>query len=378
MTDFGLFAIALGALGVTLLWLAYAAWRHRRRLRAVPVRIHVAGTRGKSTTTRMIAAGLRAGGSRVVAKTTGSEPRLIRVDGGEERWRRWGPASVREQARLFAYAAGMGADAVVVECMAIRPEMIWASETHFVRATTAVITNSRADHLEDVGRDAGAMADALKWVVPRGGTLVVSAEAATPELMSRAQELGAAVTVVETAELGPFEQDRALALAVCAGHGVAAEIAGPAMDAAAGDPGVYFERTLSVGGKTVRFANAFACNDVELFAEMWGEMDGASPRVVLLNARRDRPLRTKRFVEFFAAQDPAPALFIVGDPYAYRFARRVASRIVRPLRGKTPDAALAELAAAAPPSGGIIWGVGNFHGFGARMVAALKEHGSAC
>src|SRR5262245_35400117 len=164
--DGRLFVIVLAALGVCALWLALASFRHRRHLRAVPVRIHVAGTRGKSTTTRMIAAGLRAGGRRVLAKTTGSEPRLILPDGSEQPWPRRGPASVREQARFFAHAAKLGVDAVVVECMAIRPEMVWASETHFVQATTAVITNTRADHFEDLGSASDGVADAVRWAVP--------------------------------------------------------------------------------------------------------------------------------------------------------------------------------------------------------------------
>src|SRR5579863_2125853 len=95
--DARLFAIGAAALAVGVLWLAVAAWRHRRHLRVVPVRIHVAGTRGKSTTTRLIAAGLRADSRRVVAKTTGTEPRIILPDGSEAPWRRRGPASVREQ-----------------------------------------------------------------------------------------------------------------------------------------------------------------------------------------------------------------------------------------------------------------------------------------
>lgn len=374
-----LFAIALVALAACILWMGLAAWRHRRHLRAVPVRIHVAGTRGKSTTTRLIAAGLRAGGRRVLAKTTGAEPRLILPDGGEQIWPRRGPASVREQTRLFAHAARMGADTVVVECMAIRPQLVWASETHLIQATTAVITNTRADHFEDIGEVPTAMAEALRWAVPADGRLMIAAEAATSALRSAAAARGTAVTVVDNAGLGPLYADRALALAVCTAHGVPAEIAGPAMDAASVDPGHFFERTLAIGGKTVRFANAFACNDVDSLALLWPTVAGASTPVVLLNARRDRPLRTRRFVEFLAAQTPAPLLFVTGDPLAVRLARRAGFTpgAVRRLRARTPMAALEELAAPTP-SGGVIWGVGNYQGFGARLVAELTGLGSTC
>ena len=377
MTDCGVFLLALGSLSAAVLWLSFAAWRHRANLRRVPVRIHVAGTRGKSTTTRLIAAGLRAGGLRVVAKTTGSEARLIRPDGGEEEWPRWGPAAVREQMRFVSYATRMGADALVVECMAVHPEMIWASEAYLVQATTAVLTNVRPDHFEDVGSDPEAMAEALRWVTPQAGRLVVADEAAGNPLRAFSAARRAELTVVDTAGLEPLAADRALALAVCQAHGVSPEIAGPAMTTAAGDPGIFFERKLTLAGKTVRFANAFACNDVDSFAILWNEMKAPPPPVVLLNARHDRPVRSRRFIEFVAAQNPAPVLFITGDAYAFHFARRAASGVVRRLKSRTPGAAIAELAAAAP-SDGVIWGVGNYHGFGAQMIGALREHGATC
>ena len=54
---------------------------HQRNVEKIPIRIHVNGTRGKSTTTRLIAGILRQAGYRVVAKTTGTAARLIFEDG---------------------------------------------------------------------------------------------------------------------------------------------------------------------------------------------------------------------------------------------------------------------------------------------------------
>ncbi|MFL5234057.1 MAG: poly-gamma-glutamate synthase PgsB [Microvirga sp.] len=379
ISDARLFAVALVALAGCILWQGVVAWRHRRALHNIPVRIHVAGTRGKSTTTRLIAAALRAGGRRVVAKTTGSEPRLILPDGRDEIWLRRGPASIREQMRFVRRAVQLGADTIVVECMAIRPELVFASERHLIEATTTVITNTRADHLEDIGETAEASAQALAWSICTNGQLIVSAEAARPTLLARAKARGTTVTVVHTAGLDPIEADRALALAIATTHGVSIAIAKPAMDAAPPDPGSFHERALAIDGKSVRFANAFACNDVESLKLLWPTVATSERPVVLLNARRDRPLRTQRFLAFLAAQVPMPSLFVVGDPLAARIAYRAGCgpAAVRRLRARLPDSALRELAAAAP-SGGVIWGLGNYQGFGARLTAELAGRDAAC
>jgi poly-gamma-glutamate synthase PgsB/CapB len=379
ISDARLLAVALVALAGCILWQGIVAWRHRHTLRAIPVRIHVAGTRGKSTTTRLIAAALRAGGRRVAAKTTGSEPRLILPDGREETWPRRGPASIREQMGFVRRAAQLGADTIVVECMAIRPEFVFASERHLIEATTTIITNTRADHLEDIGESSEASAQALAWSICANGQLVVSAEAASPALLARAKAQGTTVTIVDTASLDPVDADRALALAVVAAHGVPAAIARPAMEAVAPDPGSFHERTLAIEGKPVRFANAFSCNDVESLKLLWSTVDTGERPVVLLNARRDRPLRTKRLLAFLASQVPMPLLFVVGDPLAARLARRAGfgPDAVRQLRARLPDSALHELAAFAP-SGGVIWGIGNYQGFGARLTAALAGRDTSC
>jgi gamma-polyglutamate synthase len=379
VSDARLFVVALVALAGCILWQGIAAWRHRRALRAIPVRIHVAGTRGKSTTTRLIAAALRAGGRRVLAKTTGSEPRLILPDGRDDIWPRRGPATIREQMGFVRRAAQLGADTIVVECMAIRPEFVFASEHHLIEATTTIITNTRADHLEDIGESTDASAQALAWSICANGQLIVSTEAASPTLLSRARARGTTVTIVDTTGLDPIAADRALALAVTTANGVPVAISQLAMDAAAPDPGSFRERTLAIEGKPVRFANAFACNDVESLKLLWPTVATSERPVVLLNARRDRPLRTQRFLAFLAAQVPMPLLFVVGDPLAARLARRAGFErdAVRRLRARAPDIALRELAASTP-SGGVIWGLGNYQGFGARLSVELAGRDASC
>ena len=81
----------LGGLGVVELA------RHRKRLEAIPVRVHVNGTRGKSSVTRLIAAGMRSGGVTTCAKTTGTLARMILPDGRELPVFRPAKANVIEQ-----------------------------------------------------------------------------------------------------------------------------------------------------------------------------------------------------------------------------------------------------------------------------------------
>ena len=50
---------------------------HQKSVNSIPLRIHVNGTRGKSSVTRLIAAGLREGKLKTFAKTTGTTPRII-------------------------------------------------------------------------------------------------------------------------------------------------------------------------------------------------------------------------------------------------------------------------------------------------------------
>ena len=76
---------------------------HQSDLEKIPIRIHVNGSRGKSSVTRLIAAGLRHGGFRTMAKTTGSSPRIIDTNGTDREIQRLRSASIGEQVKLLRF-----------------------------------------------------------------------------------------------------------------------------------------------------------------------------------------------------------------------------------------------------------------------------------
>ena len=127
---------------------AYQVKRDRALLQHV---VYVNGIRGKSTVTRMIAAGLKSGGWSVFCKTTGTVPRLIGTDGVERPLRRRGKANIREQARVMRMAVREHAQVLVIECMAVDPFLQEISQRKIVRSDIGVITNVRLDHTEEMG-----------------------------------------------------------------------------------------------------------------------------------------------------------------------------------------------------------------------------------
>ena len=95
---------------------------HRLALAQIPIRIHVNGSRGKSSVTRLIASGLRAGGVKTLAKTTGTAPRIIDDKGKDRIIHRLRSASIGEQVRLLRNFSKQKPQAIVMECMAVNPQ----------------------------------------------------------------------------------------------------------------------------------------------------------------------------------------------------------------------------------------------------------------
>lgn len=317
-------------LALLVLLAAYGGWEywnHLRNLVAIPVRIHVNGTRGKSSVTRLIAAGLRAGGPGVVAKTTGTSPRMILEDGREVPIIRIGPANIIEQLMVVRVAARRGARALVIECMAVQPHLQRVSEERMVRSTVGVITNARADHLDQMGPEVRDVAEALSGTIPKGGTLFTADAEWLPVYERNARARSAAAVLADPASVGGTDLEGfsyvehpdnvALALKVCEHFGVGRREALAAMQQANPDPGVLRGYRLRVGVKTLDIYNAFAANDRDSTLMIWRRLGLESrrehPVLVVINTRGDRLQRSEQFGRMMADDLPARCFFLVGE-----------------------------------------------------------------
>lgn len=347
---------------------------HARRRARIAIRIHVAGTRGKSSTVRYIAAGFRSAGFVTLAKTTGTEPSLILPDGTEKRIRRWGAPAIREQRDLVAEAARLGANVLVVEAMAIQPEYLDALERFYIRATDLVVTNLRPDHEEQLGSGEHAVAEAIAACIPAQGRIFASTEAASA-IATQAAARGAQLLEVKAPDDRPEAQNLSLAAAVCRDHGIEIDAGSAIFAQATPDVGAFQMSMAELDGRTLRFANAFSCNDAASFRQLWQHHQPADAATAFfLSPRSDRPLRTQRFLEEIARLAPQAQLFIGSrNVMIRRLARRCgfADDHIHLVPPSLTHDKLAAIASALPDDT-VLWGIGNFKGDGERMARLLQ------
>jgi poly-gamma-glutamate synthase PgsB/CapB len=393
------YPLAIGACLAVLLVLG--AWERVLRDRArhaVPIRIHVNGTRGKSTVTRLIWGALREAGIPAVAKTTGTAARLLLPDGSECPVRRLAPPSIREQLWLLRRAHRAGARAVVAECMAIQPELQWVSERDMVSATIAVVTNVRTDHTDAMGSALDQIAETLANTTPANGILVVGDRRFLPVFERRAAALGTRVVAAAPGDQGDgsnsgWEQaNRAVALAVTRHLGIPDPVALDGMRKAQADPGAVKVGTALVGNRQVRFIDATAANDPESLALLLdgtrehrkvASADGADAWhgtgtfIAVYNHRDDRGTRLRVFAEGCPGLQNAAGLILTGDRPSLSLLRLVRSR-----RGPRPvqfvgrarlGAALADMVRTQPETAWIMF-CGNTRGLDVGSLFEDRSH----
>ena len=320
--------IILGALALVLIASGLLEFRyHQLVLSSIPIRIHVNGTRGKSSVTRLIAAGLRAGGKRTFAKTTGTAPRVIDSKGIDRNIHRLRRPSIGEQVRLLKYFSSENPDVVVMECMAVQPQYQWISEHQMVKSHIGVITNARPDHLDEMGPTEVDVVKSLCNSIPVGGTLVTAEDKHKDILQSVADRNQSEIffsdeSSVSEKDLNNFAyiehpQNVAIALDVCHKMGVERDIALSGMHSVRPDLGALVVWKLLGKQGSLQFVNGMAANDPVSTLQIWkfviDRYPTTSGTAVFFNSRDDRPLRTKQMLEL-TFEEIKPEYFIIrGD-----------------------------------------------------------------
>lgn len=376
-------------------WEALRLARHRAN---VPIRIHVNGTRGKSSVTRLIAAGLRAGGLRTCAKTTGTLARFIHPDGSEEPVERIGRANVIEQVSVMKAAAECSAEAIVLECMAVNPLLQSLCELKIVHATHGVITNARPDHLDVMGPTPDDVARALAGTVPAEAVLFTAERERLAILKGAAADRGSNVVAVGDDHVAAVTWDEmnrfahiehpdnvALALEVCASLGIDRGTALQGMWEAIPDPGVMAQyeiaetKTAERGGRAV-FINAFAANDPESTDNNWRmaaeQCDFAEKRIVVVNCRADRPDRSEQMAELCASWEDLDRCIVVGtgvDVFQTRALSAGMSSMKMMILAGYPLADVVEEIDLLAGRSAMVMGIGNIADIGMDLVTTYRD-----
>ncbi len=384
----------LAVLAVAMIGLGLVEYGvHRRRLNRIPIRIHVAGTRGKSSVTRLIAAGLNGAGIPTVAKTTGTLARMILPEGREIPVYRPSGANIIEQKRIVHAACSIGARAVVMECMALQPLLHWVLEHRIVHATHGVITNARADHLDVMGPGEIDVAKALAGMIPRNGTLFTSEQRHIQVFEDAAKDRNTRMEwVPESAFFDVSDEDLkgfaysehkenvALALRVLAEFGVDRETAMKGMWNTRPDPGALTEYDVNFFGRRIVFINGFAANDPESTERIWDyareKYADLGHRIGVFNLRADRPSRTLQMARDATFWHQADRIVLMGTG-AYLFARIAAKVGIDPYRFIVADAErtedIFESIIDACQQNSLVVGMGNIGGQGLNLARYFQN-----
>lgn len=295
-----------------IIYLFFESYQNKKYRKKIKHIVHVNGTRGKSSTCRLIEASLRGGDFKVFCKTTGTSPRTIDTNGVEKQIIRKGRANIKEQLRIIKEAAIQDTDVLVIECMAVNPDLQYISQHKILRADISIVTNVRRDHLEEMGPSLKDIAISLGKVMPFNGVFITAEESFIDYYRELGKKQNSKVVLAEDLDDDygiDFKENVSIALEVCKVLGVDKDIAIERMKNYRKDPGSLKVYQIKNDNKVdIRFINGLAINDPDSISIIYERFtkDGLfrnKDLIILVNNRADRPDRMKQHVELIKQLD---------------------------------------------------------------------------
>jgi len=386
-----MYILVFTTLVIVIVWVVEYI-RHTMNVLSIPIRIHVNGTRGKSSVTRLIASGLRSGGIVTVGKTTGTMPRVLLPDGQESAIVRLMGANIIEQKYIFRFAKELKPKAIVIECMAVNPFYQWLTERMFVRSTINVITNTRLDHIDLMGSTLESIAMCLSNTIPQNG-ICYTAEKNMYHVLNRvAQHRKCKIYQIRPhdvtdADIAGFsyiehKENVQLALAVCEQCGVPRDTALKGMQKATPDPGALKKYEVSDRGKKIVFYNVFAANDPDssafLYKTITAPLSEKTTKIIMINSRADRFFRSQQLVDICLDLQPDYVLLTGEIPemvQSYALSKKIPRQNLITLGEIAPELVYKKVWELTESESHIV-GIGNIAGarkYGATIVKYFKN-----
>jgi poly-gamma-glutamate synthase PgsB/CapB len=359
---------------------------HQKRIYSIPIRIHVNGTRGKSSVTRLVGAALREGGIQTIAKVTGTYPRLILENGCEVAIYRKAGANIIEQLSIIKFASTRKAQAIVMECMAVQPQYQWITETKMLHSTISVITNVRLDHIDVMGYTLPEITEALGNTIPRNQYLFTAEMLMFNNLKEVSEKRNTMIHLADDLSVTEEEmkgftyiehkENVALALAISEHLGIDRKVALNGMCKAIPDAGALKLSRVNVFQKKINFFNAFAANDPQSTLMIWEkikqEIGLHGVKIILLNTRQDRLDRAKQLTGLIGSElnDEFDYLILIGQSSEVVEELAVASGVKRNKivnLGWTEPEAIFEAVLAYTSDQSTVVAIGNMGGMGGKV-----------
>ncbi len=346
---------------LTIGYLAFLIWEKRtndKALSSFRYVIHVNGIRGKTSVCRLIDAHLRGAGYRVFTKTTGSTPCWIGMDGMEHEIRRFGNANIGEQLSIIRKAYREKAEVLIIECMAVQPELQRVAQHSMVKGNLNVITNVRYDHIFEMGESLEEIAEALSGTIPENGVVFTADEIFYPYFCEKAQELNTEV-ILCLAEDGIRNENEAIACALGEKIGIPVDTFHAHVSNYVEDFGAQKMYSFETG----RFLNLFSVNDPQSTRKVLAKYIADTSNVTFLyNNRADRPDRLLLFLRYFFPEMECRQIIVMGE------ARKLAVKLLKKHGFENITEAMDWKNAVESSGGGDIVGIGNIKGQAYDMI----------
>jgi len=303
---------------ITFLSLTIEIIRLKRSIKHIPVRILVNGTRGKTSTVRMMYRIFLENKYKVNAKTTGEEPVLWKSNGQSELLHRFAPANIIENLRIIRDWAGKNTQVAVLECMALHPEMQHTLAWKIFDPTHTFITNIGNDHFEVMGKNLQEITETILQSSTNKNILFIPAEYSNAKIEAgRIETYNPEKSPVDDIPIPPVVLDSHWGL-------IHVFIDHFGLDFETGVKIFRQEWMRNVeqmryvnNQKNYTFWNLFSVNDSDsaayLLAHIMPEIKRSRSCITIFNARRDRPLRTESFASMMDSLPSDTVVWIMGS-----------------------------------------------------------------